>query len=134
MRQLGGIGVHQLDAVSIMEVAGERLLFVSPSFLKSIVGLTSRESELMLDLLWEHVVRPEYTVRFKWEMGDIAMWDNRATAHLAPTDIFDSDFDRQLYRITLLGDVPVGVDGRPSVALKGEPIRSVETELTAAAG
>src|SRR5262249_12912464 len=83
---------------------------------------------------WEHVVRPEYTVRFKWEAGDIAMWDNRATSHLAPTDIFDSDFDRQLYRITLVGDVPVGVDGRPSVAIKGEPILAVETELTAAAG
>ena len=119
--------------VRVHPETGERLLFVSPSFLKSIVGLTSRESELMLDLLWEHVVRPEYTVRFKWEMGDIAMWDNRATAHLAPTDIFDSDFDRQLYRITLVGDVPVGVDGRPSVAIKGEPILAVETELTAAA-
>src|SRR6267142_1694746 len=82
----------------------------------------------------ERVVRPEYTVRFKWEAGDIAMWDNRATSHLAPTDIFDSDFDRQLYRITLVGDVPVGVDGRPSVAIKGEPILAVETELTAAAG
>ena len=65
--------------VRVHPETGERLLFVSPSFLKSIVGLTSRESELMLDLLWEHVVRPEYTVRFKWEMGDIAMWDNRAT-------------------------------------------------------
>jgi alpha-ketoglutarate-dependent taurine dioxygenase len=120
--------------VRVHPETGERVLFVSPSFLKTIVGLTARESEVMLDLLWEHVVRPEYTVRFKWEAGDIAMWDNRATSHLAPTDIFDSDFDRQLYRITLVGDVPVGVDGRPSVAIKGEPILAVETELTAAAG
>jgi taurine dioxygenase len=89
---------------------------------------------MMLELLWEHVVHPEYTVRFKWEAGDIAMWDNRATSHLAPIDIFDSDFDRRLYRITLVGDVPVGVDGRPSVAIKREPILAVETELTAAAG
>ena len=113
---------------------GERLLFVSPSFLKSIVGLAPRESEQILEFLWEHVVRTEYTVRFKWEPGDIAMWDNRSTAHLAPTDIFASDFDRQLYRITLVGDVPVGVDGRSSVSLKGKPILAVETELTAAAG
>ena len=120
--------------VRVHPETGERVLYVSPSFLKTIVGLTARESEVMLDLLWEHVVRPEYTVRFKWEAGDIAMWDNRATSHLAPTDIFDSDFDRQLYRITLVGDVPVGVDGRPSVAIKGEPILAVETELTAAAG
>ena len=120
--------------VTVHPETGERQLYVSPSFLKSIVGMTARESEQILMLLWEHVVRTEYTVRFKWEAGDIAMWDNRATAHLAPTDIFESDFDRQLYRITLVGEVPVGVDGRSSTALQGEPILSVETELTAAAG
>ena len=62
--------------VRVHPETGERVLYVSPSFLKAIVGLTARESEMMLDLLWEHVVRPEYTVRFKWEAGDIAMWDN----------------------------------------------------------
>ena len=67
-------------------------------------GMTPRESAKILELLWEHVVRPEYTVRFKWNPGDIAFWDNRSTAHLAPRDIFQSDFDRQLYRITLVGE------------------------------
>ena len=120
--------------VTVHPETGERQLFVSPSFLKSIVGFSPRESESLLELLWEHVVRTEYTVRFKWQPGDIAMWDNRATAHLAPTDIFASDYDRQLYRITLVGDVPVGVDGEASVSLKGAPILAVETEMTAAAG
>jgi taurine dioxygenase len=115
--------------VRVHPETGEKLLFVSPSFLKSIVGLTPRESQTLLDMLWEHVVRPEYTVRFKWEAGDIAMWDNRSTAHLAPTDIFESDYDRQLYRITLVGDVPVGIDGRQSTSLQGLPILSVEEEL-----
>ena len=119
--------------VTVHPETGERLLYVSPSFLKRIVGLSPRENEVLLELLWEHVVRTEYTVRFKWQTGDIAMWDNRSTAHLAPTDIFESDFDRQLYRITLVGEVPVGADGRESVSLKGEPIHSVETELTTAA-
>lgn len=117
--------------VRVHPETGERLLFVSPSFLKSIVGLSPRESEQVLELLWEQIVRTEYTVRFKWRAGDVAMWDNRATAHLAPTDIFESDFDRQLYRITLVGDVPVGVDGRPSVAIKGAPILAVEQERAA---
>ncbi len=119
--------------VRVHPETGERLLFVSPSFLKSIVGLSPRESEQMLEILWEQVVRTEYTVRFKWRAGDVAMWDNRATAHLAPTDIFESDFDRQLYRITLVGDVPVGVDGRASTALAGAPILAVEKELELAA-
>ena len=67
---------------------GERVLFVSPSFLKSVAGFTPRESAKILELLWEHSVRPEYTVRFKWNPGDIAFWDNRSTSHLAPTRHF----------------------------------------------
>jgi alpha-ketoglutarate-dependent taurine dioxygenase len=115
--------------VRIHPESGERILFVSPSFLKSISGLTPRESGQILELLWEHITRPEYTVRFKWELGDIAMWDNRSTAHLAPTDIFESNYDRQLYRVTLVGDVPVGTDGKQSISLQGQPILSVQDEL-----
>jgi len=66
------------------------------------------------------------------EAGDLAYWDNRSTAHLAPLDIFESDFDHQLYRITLVGDVPVGVDGRRSKAIEGRPILSAAEELSAA--
>ena len=115
--------------VTVHAETGERVLFASPSFLKSIVGLTPRESAKILEILWEHVVRPEYTVRFKWNPGDIAFWDNRSTAHLAPRDIFQSDFDRQLYRITLVGEPLVGVDGQPSRSIEGLPIRSAEEEL-----
>jgi len=105
--------------VRVHPESGERALYVSPAFLRSVVGLTARESQQLLELLWEHMVRPEFVVRFRWNAGDIAMWDNRATAHLAPEDIFETDFDRQLYRVTLVGDVPVGVDGRPSTPLVG---------------
>jgi len=105
--------------VRVHPETGERALYVSPAFLRKIVGLTARESQQLLELLWEHVVRPEFVVRFRWNAGDIAMWDNRATAHLAPEDIFETDFDRQLYRVTLVGDVPVGVDGRPSTPIVG---------------
>jgi len=115
--------------VSVHPETGERVLFASPSFLKSIVGLTPRESHKMLEMLWEHVIRPEYTVRFKWNPGDIAFWDNRSTAHLAPRDIFQSDFDRQLYRITLVGEPLVGVDGQPSRSIEGLPILSAAEEL-----
>ena len=78
--------------VTVHAETSERILYVSPSFLKSIVGLTPRESQKILEILWEHITRPEYTVRFKWNEGDIAFWDNRSTVHLAPTDIFESDF------------------------------------------
>jgi taurine dioxygenase len=111
--------------VRVHPETGERALYVSPAFLRTIVGLTARESQALLELLWEHLVRPEFVVRFRWNTGDIAMWDNRATAHLAPEDIFDTDFDRQLYRITLVGDVPVGVDGTPSKSIVGEALGPV---------
>lgn len=117
--------VSEHPLVRIHPETNERVLYVSPSFLKSVVGLTPRESQQLLELLWEHAVRSEFTVRFKWEPGSIAFWDNRSTVHLAPSDIFDVDFDRQFYRVTHVGDVPVGVDGRPSTAIEGEPILAV---------
>ena len=115
--------------VTVHAETGERVLFASPSYIKSIVGLTPREAQKLLELIWEHVTRPEYTVRFKWNPGDIAFWDNRSTSHLAPTDIFQSDFDRQLYRITLVGQPLVGVDGQLSKAIEGVPILSAAEEL-----
>jgi alpha-ketoglutarate-dependent taurine dioxygenase len=115
--------------VTVHAETGERVLFASPSFLKSVVGLTPRESARILEILWEHAVRPEYTVRFKWNPGDIAFWDNRSTAHLAPRDIFQSDFDRQLYRITLVGEKLIGVDGKPSRSIEGMPVLSAAEEL-----
>lgn len=117
--------VSEHPIVRVHPETGERALFVSPSFLKSIVGVSPRESQVLLEFLWEHIVRPEFTVRFRWAPGSVAFWDNRATAHLAPRDIFDSDFDRQFYRVTLVGDVPVGVDGKPSKAIEGSPIVAV---------
>jgi len=108
--------------VRVHPETGERTLFVSPAFLKEIVGLRARESQVLLEFLWEHVARPEFVVRFRWNAGDIAMWDNRATAHLAPEDIFETDFDRQLYRVTLVGDIPVGVDGVASTPIVGDAL------------
>ena len=114
--------VSEHPIVRVHPETGERALYISPSYLKSIVGMTPRESQYFTELLWEHAVRQEYIVRFRWKAGDMAIWDNRAACHHAPTDIFDVEGDRQLYRITLVGDVPVGVDGTPSKSIEGEPI------------
>jgi len=121
------ISEHPL--IRVIPETGERVLFISPSFLDSIVGLAPRESQQILEMLWEHAVRPEFTVRFRWEPGSIAFWDNRTTAHLAPRDIYDSEFERDFYRVTLVGDVPVGVDGKASRPIEGDPILSAEEEL-----
>lgn len=121
--------VSEHPLVTIHPETGEKVLYVSPTFLKSIVGVSPRESQAILELLWEHVVRQEFTVRFKWEPGSIAFWDNRATCHLAPKDIFSLDFDRQLYRVTLVGQIPVGVDGSSSVHVSGDPMLAAHANM-----
>lgn len=124
--------ISQHPMVTVHPETREKVLYVSPMFVRQVAGLNPRESQKLLELLLEHAVRPEYTLRFRWQEGDLAFWDNRSTAHLAPLDIFESDFDRQLYRITLVGDVPTGVDGRRSKAIQGRPILSAAEELDAA--
>ena len=111
--------------VRVHPETGERALFVSPGFTRhsrEIVGLSKRHSECLLGLLYEQIARQEYTVRFRWEPGSVAFWDNRATAHLAPNDLGHLDYERVMYRITLNGDVPVGPDGRESELVEGEPV------------
>lgn len=66
----------------------------------------------------EHLMSPEFTARFRWESDSVAFWDNRATAHLVPTDIPDG-FQRTMQRITIAGNTPVGIDGTPSCSLAG---------------
>jgi taurine dioxygenase len=63
-------------------------------------------------------------VRFRWRPGDVAFWDNRTTAHQAPRDI-DDDTPRTLHRVTLIGDVPRGTDGRESRPVAGEAFRTI---------
>lgn len=123
IRQITG-QVSEHPIVRVHPKTGERALYVCPQFLKSVVGLSPRESEQLLEFLWEHAVRQDYTVRHRWRPGDLAVWDNRSTCHLAPSDIHRTGFDRQLYRITLLGDIPIGVDGRPSTPIGGAPIEA----------
>ncbi len=114
--------VAEHPLVTVHPETGERVLYANPEFTGDIVGLGPRESEALLEFLWEHSIRAEFCVRFKWEPGSIAFWDNRATLHQAIRDVYASDFDREFYRVTLNGAIPVGVDGRPSARLSGEPI------------
>jgi alpha-ketoglutarate-dependent sulfate ester dioxygenase len=119
--------VAEHPLVRVHPETGEKTLFVSPNFLHGIVGLTPTETKTMLAFLKGHIVRPEFTVRFKWEPGSIAIWDNRATAHLPPRDIYlpDCDFDRCFYRVTLMGPTAYGVDGSEAKQIEGEPLTAL---------
>ncbi|KUN41244.1 taurine dioxygenase [Streptomyces longwoodensis] len=109
--------VHPL--VRVHPETGERVLFVNGYYVEQITDLSRPESRAVLDMLLEQVVRPEYTVRLRWQPGTVAFWDNRATVHLAPSDTAHLDFPRTMHRVMLAGDVPVGVDGRPAEPVVG---------------
>jgi taurine dioxygenase len=104
--------------VRVHPETGERVLFVNPNFTSHIVELSRRESAHLLAMLYEHLANAEYTCRFRWEPGSIAFWDNRATAHLVPTDV-PQGMHRSMQRITLAGDITVGVDGSHGHVLEG---------------
>ncbi|WP_285514076.1 TauD/TfdA family dioxygenase [Streptomyces sp. NBRC 14336] len=105
--------------VRVHPETGERILYANGYYVDHITGLSRAESQALLDLLIAQAVRPEYTVRFRWEPGSVAFWDNRATIHLAPGDTAHLDHPRIMHRVMLAGEVPVGVDGKPSEALVG---------------
>jgi taurine dioxygenase len=112
------VAIHPV--VRVHPETGERAIFVSPGFTSHIVGVSRLESHRILDLLFEEITRPKYTVRFHWDEGSVAFWDNRATAHLGPQDLNHVEVERILYRVTLVGDVPVGVDGVRSQLIEGQ--------------
>lgn len=114
------IAIHPV--VRVHPETGERALFVQPASVVRVLDLLPPESGHLLDLLFEQITRPEYTVRFRWEPGCVVFWDNRATAHLPPVDLGHTEQHRTLFRISLLGDRPVGPDGFTSEAVVGSPL------------
>ncbi|MDI3403765.1 TauD/TfdA dioxygenase family protein [Streptomyces cavernicola] len=83
---------------------GRRMLFVNTSFTTRIHGLERAESDELLRLLFQQAHVPEFQVRFRWQAGDIAFWDNRATQHYAVNDYGDAR--RVAERVAIAGDRP----------------------------
>ncbi len=104
-------------AVRVHPETSERCLVLG-GFARTVLGFSPQASRDLIQILQDYVTRPEQTVRWRWRAGDLAIWDNRATQHYA---IFDYGSEhRRGERVTVAGPVPVGVDGRPSVAIKGQ--------------
>jgi len=83
---------------------GRKALFVNTAHTTHFDGWTVQESKPVLDFLHEHQIRPEFTCRFRWRVGSVAMWDNRCALHYPLNDYHG--YRRIMHRITLAGDVP----------------------------
>ena len=83
---------------------GRRSLFINADYTKRFEGMTDDESRPLLEFLYRHASRPEFTFRHRWAPGDILMWDNRAVQHAVIGDVGGAE--RALHRVTIEGDEP----------------------------
>ncbi len=79
-------------------------LYVNEAHTTKFVGMTEEESMPILEFLFKHQVKSEFTCRFKWKKGSVAIWDNRCTMHYPINDYYGHR--RLMHRITFEGDKP----------------------------
>ena len=83
---------------------GRKSVFVNRAFTVRFENMTVAESNPLLEYLYEQVTRPEFTCRFHWEKGSVAIWDNRCVQHYALNDYHGQR--RYMHRVTVNGDRP----------------------------
>lgn len=91
--------------VRVHPESGRKALFINSIYTVRFEKFTEVESRPLLDYLYQHCTRPEFTCRFRWAPGSLAVWDNRCTLHYAV-----NDYDRQrrlMHRTTIAGDRPI---------------------------
>ena len=84
---------------------GRKSLYVNFGHTARFAGMTEEESAPLLSYLFAHQVKPEFTCRLSWQVGDIAFWDNRCVLHNPVNDYHGHK--RLMHRVTLKGDRPV---------------------------
>ena len=96
--------VAEHPAVRTHPETGRKALYANGGHALRFRDMTVEESAPLLSYLFSNATRPEFTCRFRWEEGSIALWDNRCTQHNPVNDYHG--FRRVMHRVTLKGDVP----------------------------
>jgi taurine dioxygenase len=107
----GQMSIHPV--VRVHPVTGRKSLFVNEHFTRRIVELGHEESDVLLRFLTRWAVNPNFTLRYRWSQGTIAMWDNRCTQHCVLNDF---EGERLIQRVTVMGDEPM-----PAAPARWEP-------------
>src|SRR5215470_14596116 len=110
--------------VQVNPLSGERAIVLG-YFVRRLLGVGAADSGHLFAMLQDHVTRLENMVRWRWSVGDVVIWDNRATQHKAIDDYGEER--RIVRRVTVDGPVSVGIDGRHGTR------RSSAAQVTAAA-
>jgi taurine dioxygenase len=97
--------ISEHPAIRTHPETGRKALYVNGAHTTNFKGMTIEESTPILDYLYRHQTKPEFTCRFKWEVGSLAFWDNRCAQHNPLNDYHG--YRREMHRVTLRGDKPV---------------------------
>ena len=92
-----------------MSFSLHKVPFVNWTYTKKIIGLDKKESDEMLEKIFEHQARLDLTCRFRWTENAVAIWDNRSVQHYAISDFFPGrglGYERIMDRIAIEGDRP----------------------------
>ena len=107
---------HRHPVIAVHPESGRKLINVNVNWTTEIAGVPGEESRMLLDFLFNHVRKPEFQVRIRWQRGDVAFWDNRATNHYA---VPDYQGRRVMQRIAIAGSPETAV--RPTIPASEKP-------------